>query len=324
MTDPLAELAALGNALGGVRWAQGPGGNVSVKTDDGELWIKASGKLLVDVAKPDGHAKVKLGAAKRALAGDTEADKEVFAAKPRPSLETYFHALGNRVVAHTHALGVLLYACSNAPFAAAVRPGIAAIPYVTPGRGVALAIADVIDRIGDEGLVVLRSHGVVAYAPTAMRAIELTVAYDEEVRAQSGALAPFEPLVAAYLATPSFAVGDGFGRKLPSRKPSMRYLLPDAVVCASTIPVPTLDDAPKVLANLKRACVPTDAGGDRVLVARSESELRQSTEVLAAHDWLEDELTHLGTVQYLPEDEPARILGLPSEQYRIQLAESAK
>ncbi len=113
---PLEELRTMGQALGGLEWVQGPGGNVSVKSDEGELWVKASGKLLVDVAEEGGHVRVPLDLVTRALDGDAEADRELFARTPRPSLEAYFHALGPRVVAHTHALGGLLYACSNAPF----------------------------------------------------------------------------------------------------------------------------------------------------------------------------------------------------------------
>src|SRR5690349_21667092 len=97
----LADLIALGTALGDVAFAPGPGGNVSVK-DDEALWIKASGVRLRDVGAPRGHARVARALVERALAGDATADAEMFAASPRPSLETYFHAAPARVVAHTH------------------------------------------------------------------------------------------------------------------------------------------------------------------------------------------------------------------------------
>jgi hypothetical protein len=40
---------------------------------------------------------------------------------------------------------------------------------------------------------------------------------------------------------------------------------------------------------------------------------------IAAHDWLEDALAPRGLARYLPDDEPAKILDLPSEQYRLRL-----
>jgi hypothetical protein len=56
------------------------------------------------------------------------------------------------------------------------------------------------------------------------------------------------------------------------------------------------------------------------MVAPSQRALEFGVEVVAAHDWLEDALLARGTARYLPDDEPARLLNLPSEQYRLQLA----
>jgi hypothetical protein len=69
-----------------------------------------------------------------------------------------------------------------------------------------------------------------------------------------------------------------------------------------------------------RAVVLVDARGTRALAAKSVEQVWQSAAVLAAHDWVEDALVPKGLAQYLPDDEPAGILDLPSEQYRIRLA----
>jgi hypothetical protein len=66
-----------------------------------------------------------------------------------------------------------------------------------------------------------------------------------------------------------------------------------------------------------RAHVLADPEGRRALVAKNEIQLDQSAEVLAAHDWLSDALG--GEACYLPDDEPGKLLDLPSEQYRIRL-----
>ncbi len=328
----LADLAAMGRALGGLRWVQGPGGNCSVKVG-GELWVKASGTRFAEVAGPTGHAKVARALARRALDGDDAADRELFARSPRPSLETYFHALGGRVVAHTHALGALLYACSTAPFAREVDqllPGALAIPYVRPGRGVAVAVREALGEARDERVCVLRSHGIVAYAESAARAIELTQQFDDAARAraeQEGALCAFEPVVEAYLEAAEGVVEGGVFRALPARAPRELdpplYLFPDAPVCASVVLVDRLADparaAARALAQVGRACVLVDAGGARAAIARSPAQLRQTCEVAAAHDWLEDALCARGVASYLPADEPAHILSMPSEQYRIRL-----
>jgi ribulose-5-phosphate 4-epimerase/fuculose-1-phosphate aldolase len=314
--NALEELGWLGRALGDLRWVQGPGGNVSIK-DGAELVVKASGVRLRDVAQENGHARVPLDDAKKALAADGAADARLFGHKPRPSLETYFHALDGRVVAHTHALGVLLYACSADRGA---RPdGVTGeVAYARPGRGVAIAMQDVLAE-GDEQAIVLLSHGLVVIAPTAARAAELTTTIDDRVRARFGALPPLD--VAPYM-DPAKDAEKAVFRALPPRASRARYLFPDAVICASVLSVDSLRDPAGLAARSiaqagGRAHVLCDADGRRALVAKNALQLDQSTEVLAAHDWLEDALR--GRATYLPDDEPLRLLDLPSEQYRIRL-----
>ena len=327
MSGARAVLEALGEALGGPRWVQGPGGNVSVKADAGELWVKASGKRLADVAASGGHAVVPLALVRRALDGDTAADDALFAHTPRPSLETYFHALGGTVVAHVHAVGALLYACSSRPLEREILPGVFSIPYVRPGRGIALAVRDV---LGDarEGVVVLRSHGVVAFADDQQRVVELLERFDAWARSSFADLPAFEPMVAEYTRSSVLAAQGVVFRELPSRSPRTidppRYLFPDAPVCASTVLVDTdprdaalLTDA---LRTIGRSCVVTGPFGVRVAVARNPEQLEGTTEVVAAHDWVEDALVARGLVHYVPVDEPAALLAMPSEAYRIRLA----
>jgi ribulose-5-phosphate 4-epimerase/fuculose-1-phosphate aldolase len=328
-TAARTELRAMGQALGGLRWVQGPGGNCSLKVGD-ELWVKASGTRFADVAEDGGHARVSLALSLRALAGDAEADRELFARSPRPSLETYFHSLGPRVVAHTHALGALLFACARPGYFDALPQDYVSIPYVRPGRGVAEAMQGVLDFGSDgECVCVLRSHGIVAYANSAARAIELTTRFDDRMRERAerdGRLSAIEPRVEAYLSAPERALDEGVYRVLPQRvaletDPPL-YLFPDAPVCASTVLVDALDDhtAAQALREVGRACVLVDPSGRRIAAAKSSKQLTQTCEVAAAHDWLEDALRARGIANYLDADEPARILSLPSEQYRMRLA----
>jgi ribulose-5-phosphate 4-epimerase/fuculose-1-phosphate aldolase len=323
-----ADLRAVGQALGGLRWVQGPGGNCSVKVG-AELWVKASGTRFADVADDAGHARVSLELSLRALAGAAEADKELFARAPRPSLETYFHALGPRVVAHTHALGALLFACSRGDYFAELERDFVSIPYVRPGRGVAEAMQGVLDFARGECVCILSSHGIVAYAESAQRAIELTTRFDDRVRAlaeRDGKLEAIEPRVEAYLSAPELAFDEGVCRALPQREaletePPL-YLFPDAPVCASTVLVDQLDDhsAARAMREIGRASVLVDPSGRRIAVAKSSKQLTQTCEVAAAHDWLEEALRARGVANYLDADEPQRILSLPSEQYRMRLA----
>ena len=324
----LAELAALGSALGGLDWVQGPGGNVSVKTGS-ELWVKASGRRLADVAHAGGHSRVGLALANAALSGDAAADRELFAASPRPSLETYFHVLGARVVAHTHSVGSMWAGCSRSARVPTRIHGapVHVVPYVPPGRNLALAIAQVVtdDR---ECLVLLRSHGLIAYADSAARAIELSSAFDNAVGwkalVRGSGLAA---VLARYRAAPVEPTVHG---KVTRRLPAHRYpsavlrgqvLFPDAAVYGSLQLVQDGRLASAALSiDSRRPLTLTTPDGERLLLARDPGALEFATELCATHDWLVDQLLSRNDAHFLSADDAAHIIGLPSEQYRMSLA----
>lgn len=310
------ELTRLGRALGGPEYAQGPGGNVSLK-DDTTLWVKASGRRLRDMGQPGSIAEVPLDLARRALAADPDAERDVFARTPRPSLETYFHALGARVVAHTHALGALLEACSSAPALDVLR-----VPYERPGAGLAKAVSIALDG-RREGTLLLQSHGLLVYAETVEEAVARSAEMDAACRARFGELPDFAASLAALPAPISLPSGGVFS-SLPARQvEAPRYLCPDAVVYATVLRVASLEQpipvAEHALITLKRPVVLIADDGTRVHCARTEDELEQAREVALAHDWLEDVLLPRGQARYLPDDEPTTIVSMPSEQYRLEL-----
>lgn len=314
-------LRRIGVALGGAEWVQGPGGNVSIKEGD-ELFVKASGKRLRDMGNEGAHAVVPLALAKAALEGDAEAEKAVFSRSPRPSLETYFHAIGGAVVAHTHAIGALLVACSGA-----ARPsGVAVVPYERPGRGLALLVEKALAG-KREAVVLLESHGLVVYAESVDDAIARSIAIDTELRASFGPLPSFAELVAEPFVAES-ALGSGVFARLPDRVvASPRFLFPDAVVFASVSRVPSFEDDPAraakdALASFGRPVVLVADDGSRLQCARNADELAQAREVALSHDYVEDVLAPRGDARYLPDDEPPKIVGMPSEQYRLALTRS--
>lgn len=307
MNDVKGELAILGRDLGGPRWVQGPGGNVSVK-HEGKLFVKASGTLLRDVGAEGGHVGVSMEDALRALEGDAEADARVFGQKPRPSLETYFHALEGRVVAHTHAVEALLVACAGE----SLLHFDARVPYQRPGRDLALAIRDA--RRGSD-VVLLESHGVLVFAETADAAVtrsrEIVARCLEAAKVDA---ARFDAMFEASLACdPGAPIDGGVVRRVPDRPSADRYLFPDAVVFVSVVRG-RREDAARLLAVHKRAFVIAD-GDTRHVVAKTAAAAQSAVEVLAAHDFVADALG--ARARWLPDDEPHKILGLPSEQYRI-------
>jgi ribulose-5-phosphate 4-epimerase/fuculose-1-phosphate aldolase len=314
------DLKRLGEALGGPEWVQGPGGNVSVK--EGEmLYVKASGKRLRDMGFPGAYAEVPIPDALLALAGDAAADQRTFSRAPRPSLETYFHAIGATVVAHTHAIGALLVACSSAQ-----RPeGVLHVPYERPGRSLGVLVQKALSN-AREGAVLLESHGLIVYAETVDAAVERSFALDRACRVAFPGLGSFADLVNAPYSA-SVLEGGGVFTRLPKRKvEKARYLTPDSVVFASVSRVRSLEVpeilAKEALAAFGRPVVLVADDGSRVQCARNADELGQAREVALAHDFVEDALASRGDARYLPDDEPPKIVGMPSEQYRLALTRS--
>jgi ribulose-5-phosphate 4-epimerase/fuculose-1-phosphate aldolase len=323
-SEALEDLHTLGAALAGPHWAQGPGGNVSVKTEGGELWVKASGRRLADVASPRGHTKASLELALRAIAGDAKADGELFALEPRPSLETYMHALGPAVVVHTHAAGALLLACAAAG-RSHLPEAVTPIEYVRPGRGLAVRIRKVLNP--EECVVLLRSHGLVVYAASAARALELTASVDRLGLQVFEPRTTFDEHLSTYRQAPLQRAEGVVACALPDGarpgEAGERYLFPDAVIYATTVRVRDLRDplaqASEVLSELKRPAVLIDGEGARLAVAPTESKLRDCIEVAAVHDWVAGVLEARGGFEVLDASEPAQLVAMPSERYRMKL-----
>ena len=119
MDAELRELLRISHGVGRDRWlVQGGGGNTSVKTPDGRMYVKASGVALEDLAEGKGYRAVDLGACLAILedeavaklsgrAREAEVTKRLSAScvdelAGRPSVETSLHALLGRCVVHTH------------------------------------------------------------------------------------------------------------------------------------------------------------------------------------------------------------------------------
>jgi ribulose-5-phosphate 4-epimerase/fuculose-1-phosphate aldolase len=159
-------------------WTQGPGGNVSCKTAEGELWIKASGVRLDQVTASEGLARVRGHASKRALAAldvhDPQAEQQYAKALAeycdpawgRPSMETGFHLLlPGRYVLHFHSIAALLLAYEWCQQAARVRSfsdtyfvgSLVVLPPLRPG----LLLGRAVGEHPGARAIILANHGVV-------------------------------------------------------------------------------------------------------------------------------------------------------------------
>ena len=100
-------------------YIQGAGGNTSIKISDNLMWVKASGKWLMNADREDVFVAVDPARVNRNIA-DGLADPTEGASLPlgpeglRPSIETTLHSLmPHRVVFHTHSINTIAHAVQH-------------------------------------------------------------------------------------------------------------------------------------------------------------------------------------------------------------------
>jgi rhamnose utilization protein RhaD (predicted bifunctional aldolase and dehydrogenase) len=169
---------------------QAGGGNTSLK-DDGTLWIKASGKWMVNAEQDDMFVPVPQSDIARNLKTGDEKFPEYFTASGsslRPSVETTMHAvLPHRIVIHVHSVVTIAWA-AQADGEHLVQSHLAGlrwvwIPYIHPGVPLALRIRETLAERPD--VLILGNHGLVVGADDCASAAELLA--DVERRLASSA-----------------------------------------------------------------------------------------------------------------------------------------
>lgn len=130
MDSALRELLEISHAVGSdPDQTQAGGGNTSVKSDRGTMYIKASGTTLAGMREDAGWVELDLEAVLEVVLDDTLSDlpaQEREAALverlgrtrlsgpgERPSVETVVHALLGRVVIHTHPIAINALGCTE-------------------------------------------------------------------------------------------------------------------------------------------------------------------------------------------------------------------
>jgi ribulose-5-phosphate 4-epimerase/fuculose-1-phosphate aldolase len=124
----LSELISISRTFGSdVRLVWKGGGNVSVKTGDGSMFIKASGTELGQMTRRCGWRKVNIEKVRRlldSLLGGKVSPQQIkrgllntccdgLSDAGMPSIETFFHSLLGRCVIHLHPMILLPYLCSK-------------------------------------------------------------------------------------------------------------------------------------------------------------------------------------------------------------------
>jgi rhamnose utilization protein RhaD (predicted bifunctional aldolase and dehydrogenase) len=158
---------------------QASSGNTSIKIGD-VLWIKASGKWLIQADSDDFLVSVQLSRARRCLRDDTAIPETASESSVglRASIETAMHAvLPQKVVVHVHSINAIAWAVrEDGPRQLGLRlSGLPWrwIPYTPSGSSLARMIERVLSRFPLTDVLVLGNHGLVVCGDTCRLAEQL-------------------------------------------------------------------------------------------------------------------------------------------------------
>jgi|GEM_PF-7060967 ribulose-5-phosphate 4-epimerase/fuculose-1-phosphate aldolase len=205
----LEEAAGLARAAALPLWSPASGGNVSVKDEAVDtLVVKASGMRFSDLTPARGLARLRLSGVRQLLddasydalsyfeqqdrAGRAQAACLLPGSSERPSLETGFHALGDRVVLHTHPipLAAALSMKEGRGLALDLAQGLGGgavwVGLRPPGYSLARLIRQGMAKQPGASLALMQNHGLAAWGPDAATVLGLTQALVERCQAAFG------------------------------------------------------------------------------------------------------------------------------------------
>jgi rhamnose utilization protein RhaD (predicted bifunctional aldolase and dehydrogenase) len=144
-------------------WAQGPGGNCSIK-ERNQLLVKRSGALIADTTHEKGWVLCNMEAIQSALyAGQEDIAATVLEGMGKPSIEAFLHTFPSRIIVHLHPTPLMRSLCSNTPIDYLEIPN-RTVDYLKPGIPLTRALQAVYDP--SIPLYFLKNHGLILMADT--------------------------------------------------------------------------------------------------------------------------------------------------------------
>lgn len=174
---------------------QGAGGNVSIKTADGNMLIKASGFRMREVSPDNGISLVSLAPLNKVLGNLSFTEHQLSSAisesvRPlngsllKPSVETGFHSMLGSAVLHQHSIYAnFISSCSSsASLIAELFPKAYFVTFAMPGYELCLEIKKALNGASAaSGLLFLQNHGLVSYADSAEEAVNIANNANEKI-----------------------------------------------------------------------------------------------------------------------------------------------
>jgi rhamnose utilization protein RhaD (predicted bifunctional aldolase and dehydrogenase) len=211
MNKELKEYIELSHLLGArSEYFQGGGGNISVKQDDGNMFVKASGFRVREAGENSGWVLLAFAPIREyynrsdftgGLLGESEASKFILGnlvssagEGTRPSIEAGFHAvIPEKWIIHSHSVYANFLTCSHEgeslmkKIAETEKWDTLWVPYTHPGHHLARAIAEALKtREKAPSVYFLENHGLIVTGGSSKEVLQLHEAVNEILRERYG------------------------------------------------------------------------------------------------------------------------------------------
>ena len=167
------------------QYVQGGGGNTSVKINNYTMAIKASGSLLKNMSLTHGYCLIQYPKIKELLTStvdeksfNSKVQKLVYPNSPsnNPSIETSFHAIGEKYVIHSHSIYANILNCTKEGqnIIKNLFPEAMSLPYHDVGFNLALALINKLKQYKTTpNIIFLQNHGLIVTTNSAADTLKL-------------------------------------------------------------------------------------------------------------------------------------------------------
>jgi rhamnose utilization protein RhaD (predicted bifunctional aldolase and dehydrogenase) len=333
MKNKLAQIADVSQKIGAhPEYVQGGGGNISIKFDDVEMAVKASGFRFGDLKADHGfvsvhypqvrdfYHSVKVGEDLTSLMEkNNQIVKESVLSSGneqalRPSMETGFHTLLGRCVLHTHSVYANVLNCSKEgrDLIQKMYTDALFVPYYPPGVLLMLGIKDALNESAAPVLF-LENHGLIVQGDTPQEVHDIHESVNARIKDSLGITSKYPTPSVKRITNKEFASDTPylkeFIRKEPIRIQNMAktILFPDQVVYGESVGFDTQSNS--------SIAIDLDSGDIRYTTSLGEAKAFEET--FASWVFLLDVIGNLGyTLKTISESDGAFISNMESEKYR--------
>ncbi len=347
--EEIKTLVEMSNKIGKSKeLVQGGGGNTSVKTQDGDMLIKASGFTFSEMTKDTGFAilnhKIIVDSFEENESSETEEneikynrslkDSMIDPSYPRPSMETGMHAFLDNIVIHTHPIMVNIITCSSdgkkiIPEILPKETNFLWLDYVNPGYSLAKEVGNkVIEYENENGekpkIIILKNHGIIVSGKDPDKCIDTTfklnqLAY-EYLKGKFG-IEGFPELQIRnrdiFYFSDNTAIKKFIENINENKSLLSKFLIPDDVIYCSKF---SLHENAHNL-DLDKINIVNNQG---IFYPWNEKKSRNVDEIFTAKLYALMVLNKFGKIDFLKDENVNYLLNMDSEKYRQKLNEANK